>query len=84
MHIEISPFDGRGIMEHQENASDGEDDEEKAGDPPQTESVGESESVTFHLHREDMEEKIVVHHHGSFQLRIRYSGSEDGAPYCRL
>jgi len=31
-----------------------------------------------------MEEEVVIDHHGAFQIGIRYSGSEDGAPNCRV
>jgi hypothetical protein len=71
-------------MEHQENPGDGEDNEEETGDPTEAKGIGDSKTMTLHLHREDMEEEIVIHHHGSFQLRIRYTGPEDGAPYRRL
>jgi len=38
--------------------------------------------MAFHLRREDMKEEVVVHHHGAFQIGIRYARSEDGAPNC--
>jgi hypothetical protein len=84
LHIEISPFDGGRVKEHQEDPGDGEDDEEKAGDSAEAEGIGESKAMALHLRGKDMKEKIVVHHHGSLQVGIRYSGSEDGSPDRRL
>jgi hypothetical protein len=40
--------------------------------------------MALHLRGKDMEEEVVIHNHGSLQVRIRYSGSEDGSPDCRL
>jgi hypothetical protein len=71
-------------LEHQKDASDGEDDEEETGDPSETEGVGEMEAVPFYLCRKDVKEEIVVYQHGAFQIRIRYSSSEDGPPYRRI
>jgi hypothetical protein len=68
-------------MKHQEYASDRKNDEEEKGDSSQAECIRETEAVTFYLRREDMEEEVVIHHHRSFQIRIRYSSSENGAPY---
>lgn len=84
MHIEISPFDGRRIMEHQEDACDSKDDKKEAGNASETECIGESETMAFHLHREDMEEEVVIDEHGSFQIGIGYSGSEDRTPHRRI
>ncbi len=83
MHIEVSPFNGRRIMKHQEDASDSQNEKEKARDPSEAEGIGESETMAFHFHREDVKEEIVIHQHRSFQIRIGYSGSEDGTPKCR-
>ncbi len=80
LHVEISPFDGGRIEEHQEDTGNGENDEEKAGDSAEAEGIGESKAMALHLRGKDMEEEVVIHHHGSLQVRIRYSGSEDGSP----
>ena len=69
-------------MKHQEDSSDGEDDEEKARNASEAEGIGELEAMAFHLRREDMKEEVMVHHHGAFQIRIRYPRSEDGSPNC--
>ena len=71
-------------MKHQEDSSDGEDDEEKARNASEAEGIGELEAMAFHLRREDMEEEVVVHHHGSFQIGIRYPGPENGSPNGRI
>jgi hypothetical protein len=71
-------------MEHQEDASDGKDKKEKAGNPSKTEGIGESEAVPFYLCRENMEKEVVIDHHGPFQIGIRYSGSENRTPHCRI
>ena len=71
-------------MEHQNDAGNGEDDEEKAGDPSQTERIGESKAVAFDLRWEDMKKEVVIDEHGPFQIGIRYSGSEDRTPYRRI
>jgi FKBP-type peptidyl-prolyl cis-trans isomerase len=69
-------------MKHEKDTGDSEDDEEEAGDSSETEGIGESKTVAFHLGREDMEKEVVIHYHGSFQIGIRYSSSEDGSPKC--
>ena len=71
-------------MKHEKNTGDGEDDEEEAGDSSQTEGIGESKTMAFHLRWEDMEEKIVKDYHGSFQIGIRNSGSKDRTPHYRV
>jgi hypothetical protein len=71
-------------VKHEKNTGDGEDDKEEAGDPSETEGVGETEAVPFYLRRENMEKEVVIDHHGPFQIGIRYSGSEDGTPHCRI
>lgn len=71
-------------MKHQEDASDSEDDEEEARDPPEAERIGESKAMAFYPHRKDVEEKVVIHEHGALQIRIRYSSSENGTPHCRI
>jgi hypothetical protein len=71
-------------MKHQENTSDGEDDEEKAGNSSETEGIGESKTMAFHLRWKDVEEEVVIHYHGSFQIGIRYSSSKNGFPNCRI
>ena len=71
-------------MKHQEDTGDGEDDEEKAGYSSEAEGIGESETMAFHLRREDMKEKVVKHQQGPFQVGIRYSSSENGFPNCRI
>jgi len=83
LHIEVCPFNRRRIMKHQEYASDRENDEEQTGDPSQAECIRETEAVTFYLGREDMEEKVVIDQQGAFQVRIRYSSSEDRTPHRR-
>ncbi len=40
--------------------------------------------MTFHLHREDMEEEVIIHEQGSLEIRIRHAGSEDRTPDRRL
>jgi hypothetical protein len=47
-------------MKHQEDAGDGKDDKEKAGNPPKTERIGESKTMAFDLCRENVKEKVVV------------------------
>ena len=84
LHIEIGPFSRRRVMEHQENAGDRQNNEEEARDPPQAEGIGESETMAFDLNRENMEEEVVVDQQGPLQVRIRYSGPEDGTPKCRI
>ena len=71
-------------MKHQEDTRDGENDEEKAGDSAEAEGIGELKAMVLHFRRKDMKEEVVIHHHGSLQVRIRYSGSEDGSPDHRL
>jgi hypothetical protein len=84
LHIEICPFDGGCVEEHQKDTRDGENDEEEAGDSAEAEGIGEPKAMALHLRGKDMEEEVMKHHHGSLQIRIRYSGSEDGSPDCRL
>ncbi len=84
LHIEIGPFDRGGIMKHQENTGDGEDDEEKAGNSSEAEGIGESKAMALHLCGKDMKEEVVIDYHGSLQVRIRYPGSENGSPDRRL
>jgi hypothetical protein len=71
-------------MEHQENTSDGEDDEKEAGNASQTERIGEPEAMAFDFCRKDMEEEVVIDEHGPLQIGIRYSGSEDRTPDRRI
>ncbi len=71
-------------MEHQEDASDRQNDEEEERDPSQAECIGESEAVAFDLSREDVEEEVVIDDEGPLQISIGDPGSEDRAPYCRL
>jgi hypothetical protein len=71
-------------VEHQKNSGDREYDEEKARNSSEAEGIRELKSMAFHLCGKEMEEEIVIHHHRPFQIRIRYSGSEDGAPYSRF
>jgi len=47
-------------MKHQENTGDGEDDEEQARNSSETEGIGESKTMAFHLGWEDMEEEVVI------------------------
>ena len=61
MHIKVSPFDGRRVMEHQEDARDGKDDKKKAGNAPQTECIRELKTMAFHLHGEDVKKKVMIH-----------------------
>lgn len=84
MHIEISPFDGRRIMKHQEDPCDGEDDEKEARNTSQTERVSELEAMAFDFCWKDVEEKVVIDEHGPFQIGIGYSGSEDRTPHRRI
>ncbi len=67
-------------MKHQEYARDRKNDEEKKGDSSQTECIRKTEAVTFYLRREDMKEEVVIDEHGSLQIGVRYSGSEDRTP----
>jgi hypothetical protein len=53
-------------MKHQKDTSDGEDDEEKAGDSSEAEGIGELKTMAFHLSREDMEEEVVKDDHRAF------------------
>ena len=71
-------------MKHQEYASDRKNDEEEKGDSSQTEGIRETEAMALHLRWEDVEEKVVEHEHGSFQIGIGYSGSEDRTPHRRI
>ena len=71
-------------MKHQQDTGDGEDDEEKARNSSETEGIGESKTMALHLRGKDMEEEVVIDHHGAFQIGIRYSGSEDGSPNGRI
>jgi hypothetical protein len=71
-------------MKHEENTGDGEDDEKKAGDSSKAECITEIEAVPLYLRREEMEEEVVANQQGSFQIRIRYSGPENGTPYSRI
>jgi hypothetical protein len=68
-------------MKHQEDASDRKNDEEEKRDPPETKSITEAKAMGFHLHGKDMKEEVVKHQHGSFQIRIWYSSSENGPPH---
>jgi hypothetical protein len=40
--------------------------------------------MAFDFRREDVEEEVVVDEHGSFQIGIGYSGSEDRTPHGRI
>ena len=71
-------------MKHQQDTRDGEDDEEKAGDSAEAEGIGELKAMALQLRRKDMEEEVVIHYHGSLQVRIRYSGSENRFPKSRI
>jgi len=71
-------------MKHQEDTGDGEDDEEKARNSSETEGIGESKAMALHLRGKDMKEEVVIDYHGSFQIGIRYSGSENGSPKSRI
>ena len=71
-------------MKHQKDARNSKDDKKEAGNTSQTEGIGESKAMALHLRGKDMEEEVVIHHHGSLQVRIWYSGSEDGSPDRRL
>ena len=71
-------------MKHQEYACDRKDDEKETGDPSQAEGIRETETVTFYLGREDMEEKVVIDQQGTFQISIGHSSSEDRAPHRRI
>ncbi len=71
-------------MEHEEDAGDRQDDEEEAGDSTETKRVGKSETMAFHLHREDMKKEVMIHEHRSLQIGVGYSRSEDGTPYSRV
>ncbi len=71
-------------MKHQEDASDSQNEKEKTGDSSKTECIGESETMAFHFHREDVKEEVMIHQHGSFEIRIGYSGSENGMPHGRI
>jgi len=84
LHVKVSPFDGRCIVKHEENAGDGEDDEEETGDPSETERITEFETVSLHLRREDMEEEVIVDQQRPFEIGVRYSSPEDGTPDDRL
>ena len=67
-------------MKHEDDASDGEDDEEKTGDPSEAKREGEPKTMALHLRREDVEEEVVEDQHGPFQVSIRHPRSEDGLP----
>jgi hypothetical protein len=71
-------------MEHEEDTGDREDDEKEARDSSEAEGVRELKAVPLYLRGEDMEEKVVIDQQGSFQIRIRYSGPEDGTPWSRI
>jgi hypothetical protein len=71
-------------MEHQEDPCDGEDDEKKAGNASQTERIGEPNAMPFDFCGKDMKEEVVIDEHGSLQIGVRYSGSEDRMPYRRI
>ena len=71
-------------MKHQKDTRNREDDEEQTGDSAQAERVRESKAVAFYLRREDMEEEVVIDEHGTLQIRIGDSGSENGTPYGRI
>ena len=71
-------------MKHQKDARNSKDDKKEAGNTSQTEGIGESKAMALHLRWEDVEEKVVEHQHGSFQLRIRYSGSKNRSPGFRI
>jgi hypothetical protein len=68
-------------MKHQKDARNSKDDKKEAGNASQAEGIGESKAMALHLRREDVEEEVMIHHHGSFQIRIRYSSSENGPPH---
>ena len=63
LHIEVGSFGRRRVMEHEEDAGDRQDDEEKAGNSTETERVGKSYTMSFHLHRKDVKEKVMIHEH---------------------
>ena len=67
-------------MKHQEDTRDGENDEEKAGDSAEAEGIGELKAMALHLHREDVEEEVIVDQHGPFEVGIGQSRSEDRPP----
>ena len=64
-------------MEHQEDASDCQNDEEEARDSSQTKRIGELEAMALNLYRENVEEEVVVDQQGPLQVRIRHPGPED-------
>ncbi len=68
-------------MKHQKDTGDGQEDKEETGDPAQTEGVRESKPMALHFHRKNVKEEIGIHGHGPFEIRVGYSGPEDGAPY---
>jgi hypothetical protein len=84
LHVEISSFDRRRIMEHQEDPCDGENDEKETRNASQTECIGEPKAVAFDFCGKDMKEEVVVDEHGSLQIGVRYPGSEDGMPDGRI
>jgi hypothetical protein len=71
-------------MKHQKDARNSKDDKKKAGNASQTEGIREPKAMALHLRWEDVEEKGMIHHHGSLQFRIRYSSSENGPPHGRF
>ena len=71
-------------MEHQNDSGDREDEEEKTRNSSEAKGIRESKPMAFHFHREDVKEEVMIHQHGPFQIRIGYSGSENGAPKCRI
>ena len=70
MHIEVGSLDRWRIMKHQKDPGDDKDDEEEAGNSSEAEGIRESKTMSFYLRREDMEEEIVIDHHGSLQIGI--------------
>ena len=71
-------------MEHQEDPCDSKDDEKETGNASKAERIGELDAVAFHFCGKDMKEEVVIDEHGSLQIGVRYSGSEDRTPYRRI
>jgi hypothetical protein len=65
LHIEVGPFQRRGVKKHQQDAGDGENEKEETGDPSETERIRDPEAMAFHPCRKDVEKEVVKHYHGS-------------------
>src|SRR6516162_546933 len=77
--IDVRIFQGRAVVEHQEQARERQYKEKKECDSTHAPRVAHADTRLSNLHRMQVKKDAAEHHEHAFAVRVRHAHAEDGS-----